>query len=74
MHLSMLGPITPCMDGQGWELIGDLTAFDLKNRPEEWGHLTLNIEMQCAIRIPIHFYAWSRQGFDDEKMPQTWGI
>ena len=25
------------LDGQGWGLVGDLTAFDLKNRPKEWG-------------------------------------
>ena len=25
------------LDGQGWGLIGDLTEFDLKNRPKGWG-------------------------------------
>ena len=36
MHLSILGPTTP-WTGKGGGLIGDLTAFDLKNRPKGWG-------------------------------------
>ena len=25
------------LDGQGWGLVGELSAFDLKNRPKGWG-------------------------------------
>ena len=37
MHLSILGPTT-AWTGKGTRgPIGDLTAFDLKNRPKGWG-------------------------------------
>ena len=63
MHLSILGPTTPWPDGHGRGLGGDLTALDLKNRPEGWG-----------IRLWAESPFGSTCGFDDETMPQGWGI